>query len=104
MIRQSNFECLIVSQNTPITVAAQEPQMFDSPNSPTPATPGIRAVGRLLRRQEVEREVGLSRSSIYRLMDQGKFPRPVQTAERAVRWPSAVIDAWKLSLPTVDQN
>lgn len=54
-------------------------------------------VGRLLRRREVELEVGLSRSSIYRLMDQGMFPRPVQTAERAVRWPSYVIDAWKRS-------
>lgn len=56
-------------------------------------------LGRLMRRPEVERETGLSRSSIYRLMDEGKFPRPRRTGYRAVAWPSAEIDAWKASRP-----
>lgn len=56
-------------------------------------------IGRLLRRQEVQQETGLSRSSIYRLMDEGKFPRPRRMGARAVAWPSAEIDAWKATLP-----
>lgn len=56
-------------------------------------------MGRLLRRPEVERETGLSRSSIYRLMDEGKFPRPRRTAYRAVAWASVEIDVWKASRP-----
>lgn len=56
--------------------------------------------GRLLRRREVEQETGLSRTSIYRLMDQGQFPRPLRTGARAVAWPTAAIEAWKASRPT----
>lgn len=55
------------------------------------------APGRLLRRREVEQETGLSRTSIYRLMDQGQFPRPLRTGTRAVAWPTSVIEAWKAS-------
>ena len=33
---------------------------------------------RLLRRREVEKITGMSRSSIYRLMPDGEFPRPVK--------------------------
>ena len=41
---------------------------------------------KLLRRREVEEITGLSRASIYRLMDEGKFPRPVRVSATAVRW------------------
>ena len=41
---------------------------------------------RLLRRREVEEITGLSRSSIYRLMADGEFPRPVKVGSAAVRW------------------
>ena len=33
---------------------------------------------RLLRRRHVEEVTGMSRSSIYRLMQNGEFPRPVK--------------------------
>jgi prophage regulatory protein len=55
------------------------------------------AIGRLLRRPEVERETGMSRSTIYRLMDEGEFPRPLRTGHRMVAWSSTAIDAWKAS-------
>ena len=35
-------------------------------------------MNRLLRLKEVEQMVGLSRTSIYRLMDRGDFPHPVR--------------------------
>ena len=43
-------------------------------------------VDRLLRRPEVEEITGLSRSTIYRHLEQGIFPKPVRIGPRAVRW------------------
>ena len=54
---------------------------------------------RLLRRREVERITGMSRSSIYRLMQEGEFPRPVRVGPAAVRWKSSDITAWIESRP-----
>lgn len=58
----------------------------------------------LLRRTEVERETGLSRSAIYRQMDEGRFPRPRRIGLRAVAWPRSEIEAWKASLPRADTH
>jgi prophage regulatory protein len=49
---------------------------------------------RLLRRKEVERLTGLSRSSIYAWMKDGRFPRPVRLGPRAVAWRQSDITAW----------
>lgn len=38
--------------------------------------------------------VGLSRSSIYRLMGNGAFPVPVKLGQRAVAWRAADVHAW----------
>lgn len=54
---------------------------------------------RLLRRREVEAITGLSRSSIYRLMQDGEFPRPVRVGPAAVRWRSGDVTAWLESRP-----
>ena len=54
---------------------------------------------RLLRRREVERITGLSRSSIYRLKQDGDFPRPVRVGPSAVRWKESDIAAWLESRP-----
>lgn len=53
----------------------------------------------LLRRPEVERRTGLSRTTIYRLMDEGQFPRPRRIGLRAVAWLQHEIDAWQASRP-----
>ena len=54
---------------------------------------------RLLRRRQVEKITGLSRSSIYRLMQDGEFPRPVKVGPAAVRWRASDITAWLESRP-----
>ena len=54
---------------------------------------------RLLRRREVERLTSMSRSSIYRLMQEGEFPRPVRVGPSAVRWKLSDISAWIESRP-----
>ncbi len=49
----------------------------------------------ILRRHEVERETGRSRSAIYRDMAEGSFPRPLRIGKRAVGWRASAIEAWK---------
>ena len=41
---------------------------------------------KLMRRPDVEKAVDLSCASIYRLMSEGRFPRPIRTGKRTVRW------------------
>ena len=53
-----------------------------------------RPVTRLIRLAEVKHRVGLSRSTIYRWMAEGKFPKPVQLGGYAVAWAQEDIDAW----------
>lgn len=49
---------------------------------------------KLYRLPEVLGLVGLSRSTIYRLMDDGAFPIPVKLGQRAVAWRSVDVHAW----------
>ena len=49
---------------------------------------------RILRRPEVEARTGLSRSTIYSMMAEGDFPKPLLLAKRAVGWPENAIAAW----------
>jgi len=52
------------------------------------------AATRVLRRPEVETRTGLSRSSIYAMMERGVFPRPRRIGQRAVAWDEAAIEEW----------
>ena len=54
---------------------------------------------RLLRRREVEEITGLARSSLYRYMQEGDFPRPVRVGPAAVRWRASDITGWMASRP-----
>lgn len=54
---------------------------------------------RLLRRREVEARTGLSRTSIYRLMREGRFPEPLKIGSKAVRWPESEIGDWLAARP-----
>mgnify|MGYP002628105127 CR=1 FL=1 len=53
-----------------------------------------RRVTRLIRLPEVQRRVGLGRSTIYRWMAEGKFPKPVQLGGYAVAWAEDEVEAW----------
>ena len=48
----------------------------------------------LLRIRTVLTKTGLSRSTLYRKMDAGKFPRQIKIAERCCAWRSTAVDAW----------
>ncbi len=51
-------------------------------------------VTRLIRIKEVQHRVGLGRSTIYRWMAEGKFPKPVQLGGSTVAWSEGEVDRW----------
>lgn len=53
---------------------------------------------KLLRRRTVEAITGLSKSTLYKLIDEGRFPRPVKIGARAVAWRNSDISEWINSL------
>lgn len=53
-----------------------------------------RRVTRLIRLPEVMNRVGLGRSTIYRWMSEGKFPKPVQLGGHAVAWVEEEVECW----------
>ncbi|MFN7887256.1 MAG: helix-turn-helix transcriptional regulator, partial [Betaproteobacteria bacterium] len=63
----------------------QEPtdMIIKPPNEPT-----------LLRRPQVEQRTGLSRSSLYEYITDGRFPPPVPLGPRAVGWLESEVSDW----------
>jgi prophage regulatory protein len=56
-------------------------------NSPT-------ATRRALRASKVLEKTGISRTHLYRLIQQGEFPRSYKLSERVSVWDEAAIDTW----------
>jgi len=56
----------------------------------------------LLRLPEVEAIVGLKKSKVYTLIQEGEFPQPVKLGARSVRWKASDIYTWISSLPTAN--
>ena len=61
---------------------------------PPQARAELRRTTRLVRLKEVQHRVGLGRSTIYRWMAEGRFPKPVQLGGHAVAWAEADVDDW----------
>ncbi len=49
---------------------------------------------RILRRPQVLRRIGLGKSTLYRMLDGGTFPRPVKLGLHAVGWREDEIEDW----------
>jgi prophage regulatory protein len=49
---------------------------------------------RTLRLRDVETKVGLRRSTIYSLAQQGQFPKPIKLSVHASGWLESELDAW----------
>ena len=60
--------------------------------------PPTHRAGALIRLTDVCELVGVCRSTIYRWMSEGAFPRPVHVSEKAVRWRIGDIDRWREAL------
>lgn len=53
-----------------------------------------------LRLPQVLKITGLSRSTIYKLVDEGDFPKPKQLGPRAIAWDSKELADWSENRPT----
>jgi len=51
-------------------------------------------VDALLPIKKVTAECGFSKTSIYRMMNRGDFPKPLKRQGRSVRWSRAEVQAW----------
>ncbi len=49
---------------------------------------------RLIRLKQVMEITGLSRSSVYRYIDEGRFPQSVSLGGRAVAWVESEVERW----------
>ncbi len=49
---------------------------------------------RIFRMNELCQIYGFSRSTIYRLIESGRFPKPIKISARAVGWISTDLDEW----------
>ena len=49
---------------------------------------------KILRRKVVENKTGLARSTLYFLIQEGKFPKPIPLGPRAVGWLESEVEAW----------
>lgn len=64
-----------------------------------PAHLGGRLPEKHFRLPAVTEITSLSRSTIYRLMDEGRFPRPVKLTGKSVAWPESRIAEWLRTRP-----
>ena len=65
---------------------AQHDQLVGGPNE--------KPIRRFIRLREVLHRTGLGRSTIYRWMDEGRFPKSVRLGGRSVAWIEHEIDEW----------
>ena len=49
---------------------------------------------RILRLRAVLERTGLSRSTMYRKMQNGSFPKNIQISDRCIGWRQSAVDAW----------
>jgi len=49
---------------------------------------------RLIRLKEVMAYTGLSRSTVYKFIEEGRFPKQIPLGDRAVAWVDSEIDEW----------
>ena len=60
----------------------------------SPSDDGTVRSCRLVRLPEVLHRTGLSRSTVYRRMELGQFPKPYPLSSRIVAWAETEIDQW----------
>jgi prophage regulatory protein len=58
---------------------------------------------RILRIKEVIVFIGLSRSTIYDMVERGDFPKPIKLGARAIGWREFAVDEWITNRKSVDQ-
>ena len=76
------------------------------PNETT-STPGDTMKENLMRLPEVLKFTGFGRSQIYRLINQGEFPKQIQISPGSVAWLHSEVSEWmkeRIRLSRNDEN
>jgi prophage regulatory protein len=55
----------------------------------------------LLRLPELTARLGISRSSVYRLVAEGKFPAPLKLTAQTIAFKASEVDQWIAARPRV---
>ena len=91
----------IREQQIPLGLEATSPvTALATASDSSTTTKKPRAVGRvdkrerLLRRPEVQRDTGLSRSGLYRKIAANEFPKAIHLSENSVAWVESEVAAW----------
>jgi prophage regulatory protein len=58
----------------------------------------------IIRRKALEARIGLSCSTIYMMMSEGRFPRPIKIGRRAVGWRVSDVEEWLKALNEVSSD
>lgn len=58
----------------------------------------------LIRLPEVIKRTGISRASIYRLINKSKFPSPVKISANAIAFVESEVNAWIMNLIENSRN
>jgi prophage regulatory protein len=53
----------------------------------------------IIRCKQLKEVTGLSKATVYRLIQRGEFPRPLQLSQGAVGWPASAIREWRAGRP-----
>lgn len=61
----------------------------------TNAAVDLNAEDPILRMKDVTRQTGLSKSTVYSLIKEGKFPQPIRLTEYASGWLLSEVNQWK---------
>ena len=64
----------------------------------------IEPLDRLLTIKQITAETGISRSTIYRLIQKGLFPKPIAIGDRCKRWRESTIRLWLAGLKASDEE
>lgn len=88
----------IREQQIPLGLEATSPlAAIAAASTPTKKARAAGSVGkreRLMRRPDVLRDTGLSRSSLYRKIAANEFPPPIKLSEKSVAWVESEVTAW----------
>jgi prophage regulatory protein len=59
---------------------------------------------RFLRIDEITQITGLSRATVYRLVEKDRFPRPRRIGDRRVAWVHSEVEDWADGLPVANYS
>lgn len=61
--------------------------------------PAVTRLDRILRLPELQQTTGVSRATLYRWIEAGQFPPPVQLGPNSVGWRASAVQVWIERLP-----